>query len=154
MNVLLIMETVVNCALTLEEATTVHAILVLCYMMMATCVLASHLHTKFDFKHYIIDIDECAKRTVFCEQSCHNTEGSYMCDCEPGYHLVNNVSCADINECNYNNGGCDHTCINQEGSYNCLCDTGYTLEEDGLGCSGCYNLIWSTILYYLWKSDR
>ena len=46
MNVLLIMETVVNCALTLEEATTVHAILVLCYMMMATCVLASHLHTK------------------------------------------------------------------------------------------------------------
>lgn len=92
---------------------------------------------KFDFKHYIIDIDECAERTVFCEQSCHNTEGSYVCDCEPGYHLVNNVSCADINECNYNNGGCDHTCNNQEGSYNCLCDAGYTLEEDGVGCSGC-----------------
>ena len=60
-----------------------------------------------------------------------------MCDCEPGYQLINNVSCADINECKYNNGGCDHTCNNQEGSYNCLCDAGYTLEENGLGCSGC-----------------
>ena len=40
----------------------------------------------------IIDIDECASdATNNCEQVCHNTQGSYTCDCDAvGYELDEN----------------------------------------------------------------
>lgn len=34
------------------------------------------------------DIDECAVRKGGCEHKCHNTEGSFYCTCERGYHIA------------------------------------------------------------------
>lgn len=34
------------------------------------------------------DIDECAENNGLCDQTCTNTEGSFFCDCDTGYQLV------------------------------------------------------------------
>ena len=34
------------------------------------------------------DIDECIEGSANCDQDCTNTIGSYMCSCNPGYHLA------------------------------------------------------------------
>ena len=40
------------------------------------------------------DINECATNNGGCSQVCLNTEGSYVCDCYPGYGLgPNNHTC-------------------------------------------------------------
>ena len=40
------------------------------------------------------DINECAINNAGCSQVCNNTEGSYYCDCYPGYELgLNNHTC-------------------------------------------------------------
>ena len=40
------------------------------------------------------DINECASNNGECSQVCLNTEGSYSCDCYPGYELgPNNHTC-------------------------------------------------------------
>ena len=36
---------------------------------------------------YISDIDECSEITDLCEHNCYNTNGSYVCDCKPGYMI-------------------------------------------------------------------
>ena len=33
------------------------------------------------------DVDECGNGDHFCDQVCINTEGSYKCDCQPGYRM-------------------------------------------------------------------
>ena len=35
------------------------------------------------------DIDECAEDTDDCAQTCVDTDGSYSCACDSGYHLAN-----------------------------------------------------------------
>lgn len=35
----------------------------------------------------IPDLDECTMGVHSCEQSCHNTPGSYSCSCEEGFQL-------------------------------------------------------------------
>ena len=41
-----------------------------------------------------LDINECAINNGGCSQVCLNTEGSYSCDCYPGYELgPNNHTC-------------------------------------------------------------
>ena len=85
---------------------------------------------------FISDINECTNGTNLCEHNCYNTNGSYVCDCEPGYQLSNGLTCSDINECDTNNGGCAQVCVNQVESYYCQCNNGYTLDDDAHGCSG------------------
>ena len=87
----------------------------------------------YDCTH--LDINECLNDTHLCEHNCYNTNGSYVCDCQPGYQLTNGLSCSDINECNTDNGGCNQVCINQVGSYYCQCNNGYTLDDDDHGCT-------------------
>ena len=41
------------------------------------------------------DIDECARDNGNCQQSCHNSVGSYRCTCASGYSLApDSRSCA------------------------------------------------------------
>lgn len=35
----------------------------------------------------ITDIDECQEGTHLCSQTCTNTNGSYMCQCQEGFRL-------------------------------------------------------------------
>lgn len=36
---------------------------------------------------YTSDIDECEMDMSGCSQKCYNTEGSFVCSCNPGYEL-------------------------------------------------------------------
>jgi hypothetical protein len=47
----------------------------------------------------------------------------------------------EINECQERSALCEQICINTNGSYDCQCNDGYTLNNDGLTCSGEYNII-------------
>ena len=38
----------------------------------------------------VADINECDTENGGCEQVCMNTEGSYTCECHPGYDLKEN----------------------------------------------------------------
>ena len=46
----------------------------------------------------------------------------------------------DINECETLNGGCEHQCKNTNGSYTCECNKGFSLNGNGKGCSGNFNI--------------
>ena len=37
------------------------------------------------------DLDECAQDDSLCDQICNNTFGSFVCSCESGYALVNDI---------------------------------------------------------------
>ena len=44
--------------------------------------------------HNAIDINECSSNTDQCSNTCINTIGSYVCDCNVGYVLDDNgVNC-------------------------------------------------------------
>ncbi|RUS91377.1 hypothetical protein EGW08_000894, partial [Elysia chlorotica] len=80
-----------------------------------------------------IDEDEC-KNSSACSvtQVCMNTEGSFTCDCLPGY---DGRMCTDVDECKQTTrGGCDQECINLDGGYECACKAGFLLyRENGTG---------------------
>ncbi|KAM7538217.1 hypothetical protein Aperf_G00000076045 [Anoplocephala perfoliata] len=77
------------------------------------------------------DIDEClggAGTTAHCEQICVNKQGSFECQCEPGYELQSDgFSCRQATEyvCQ-NNVNCIHgSCSEGE----CICKSGFTGEQ-------------------------
>ncbi|MCH9664554.1 MAG: hypothetical protein K0U41_01755 [Gammaproteobacteria bacterium] len=35
-----------------------------------------------------VDIDECSLNANLCHQICTNTDGSYTCECNEGYQLM------------------------------------------------------------------
>ncbi|XP_069501343.1 fibulin-2-like isoform X2 [Ambystoma mexicanum] len=76
------------------------------------------------------DIDECQLGSHRCQegQICHNTVGSYRCDCPQGYKLHPLLAkCVDVNECE--SAPCHQQCTNVDGSYRCLCRPGYVLSS-------------------------
>ncbi|WAR27354.1 MLP-like protein [Mya arenaria] len=77
-----------------------------------------------------IDIDECASYSS-CEQSCINTEGSFICVCEQGLQQdrTNLSACRDFNECEDETHNCSQVCDNFYGGYRCECRTGFVLNE-------------------------
>ncbi|XP_055997522.1 uncharacterized protein LOC125648181 [Ostrea edulis] len=81
-------------------------------------------------KNCSVDIDECQLNPSICGSNklCHNTEGSYKCDCLQGFKLIDD-KCEDIDECNdasLNDCPVDTTqCRNTFGNYSCECKEGY-----------------------------
>ncbi|XP_035673026.1 uncharacterized protein LOC118413606 [Branchiostoma floridae] len=73
-----------------------------------------------------IDTDECGN-TCHSSATCKNTDGSYNCSCNPGFH-GNGTYCSDIDEClnsTWNDCHVKATCLNTEGSFNCSCGNGF-----------------------------
>ncbi|KAG0728614.1 Hemicentin-1 [Chionoecetes opilio] len=85
------------------------------------------------------DIDECRLRDR-CQHRCHNTFGSFVCLCPPGYRLNHNQrTCDDIDECVEQSVKCgmEEVCFNQRGSYRCVampCPTGYQRDRATGSC--------------------
>ena len=106
------------------------------------------------------DVNECQSSND-CQQVCINTNGSYSCACNVGFHLsIDQQSCIgtyattcttvsihctlyycfhifcelDIDECEFSN--CSQICNNTEGSYQCSCKEGFTLLPDNTTCHG------------------
>ncbi len=45
----------------------------------------------------IIDVDECQVNNGGCDQTCTNTDGSFICSCDPGLILSDdNFNCEGI----------------------------------------------------------
>lgn len=70
------------------------------------------------------------------EATCRNTDGSYLCDCKPGYEKSDPTlaisKCRDINECERSNPcGQNSKCFNTEGSFECACNDGFIpIDQD------------------------
>ena len=89
------------------------------------------------------DIDECATNETVCLQNetCVNTMGGYLCDCQPGYHKVNG-DCIDIDECLLGSR-CSlltTTCVNTDGGFRCECRTGFTRNPDASPTDVCHDI--------------
>nr|XP_022292249.1 mucin-4-like isoform X6 [Crassostrea virginica] len=96
------------------------------------------------------DVNECTDNPAICgtDRNCQNLQGSYRCDCRPGY-TQSGANCVDINECaNAATNNCTEstTCLNSDGSYTCQCKTGYVqqspydcqdFDECAAGSDGC-----------------
>merc|ERR1711917_178439 len=69
-------------------------------------------------------------------QRCINREGSYTCDCLPGYEPAENGHlCINVDECANNPDICVHgNCIDTEGSFSCECYEGYCISLDTMLC--------------------
>ncbi len=83
-----------------------------------------------------IDIDECDSNPCGTNETCTNSEGSYICSCVDGFKKENGT-CIDINECTENPCGENETCTNSAGSFSCSCDSPYVVKDSK--CTLCGN---------------
>jgi len=68
------------------------------------------------------DVNECVESNGGCEQSCTNTEGSFVCGCKSGLEVANDMrTCNDVDECASPNT-CPSTqiCVNTHASFYCV----------------------------------
>ncbi|CAN7942616.1 unnamed protein product, partial [Ixodes pacificus] len=74
-----------------------------------------------------VDRNECLSRgTCGRNAGCVNTEGSFLCQCKPGYEKIHpspQSRCRDVNECVVGPSPCgtNAKCVNNDGSYRCFC---------------------------------
>ncbi len=83
------------------------------------------------------DVDECALGTHTCSalKACTNTEGSFMCECMPGYTSYY-ATCRDVNECSSSTRCPAHLeCVNVPGSFFCVCPSGFWANSTSLNGS-------------------
>lgn len=84
-------------------------------------------------------MDECKTKNICGPNSkCYNREGSYECECRPGFEKIEPHSltskCKDVNECLHESAcGANSKCINTEGSYSCTCNDGF-IGDPFTGC--------------------
>ncbi|XP_019939714.2 adhesion G protein-coupled receptor E5 [Paralichthys olivaceus] len=93
-----------------------------------------------------VDLNECEDWQNKCgnHTSCHNTIGSFYCQCLKGFKNslgkvnftggeLTSGQCLDMNECMNNDEICGRAgnCSNLIGSYKCTCESGYTSGNNG-----------------------
>ncbi|KAJ8345809.1 hypothetical protein SKAU_G00300020 [Synaphobranchus kaupii] len=83
-------------------------------------------------------IDECAEDPNLCgpNADCTNTNGSHICTCHLGYHVIGSVPstsspCEDMDECVAVPCGSNAACFNTLASFYCTCADGY-IASSGL----------------------
>lgn len=68
------------------------------------------------------NVNECLVNNGGCSQTCTDTVGSYLCSCNRGFMLSNDMrNCMDVNECvEFSNACPTGTCVNNPGGYTCV----------------------------------
>ena len=64
------------------------------------------------------DIDECVERTAGCEQTCVNSNGSFVCSCADGYDMNQDNATCTIGT-SPDNDAVSTVCIARERSRDC-----------------------------------
>lgn len=82
------------------------------------------LYTGYN-KHLIYVWKKCSA----IGSKCLNEEGSFKCECLPGY-VGDGFNCTDVNECQWSknkNKACplNSKCLNLPGSFKCQCNSGF-----------------------------
>ena len=97
MSVLAIMEAVIKIVLILLAVSSVVVIVDIHWAVMDLTAMVSYLYIQKDcsMKSLLSDINECDEGISGCNQTCTNTNGSYICSCYNGYVLD-----ADDHSCN------------------------------------------------------
>ena len=89
MNVVQTMEDVNSTVIIQLVVITVDVTLVIVWTLIVTAVMV-HVYMYYYLLFIcILDIDECSLNNDGCNQYCTNTDGSYLCYCTSGYHLMN-----------------------------------------------------------------
>ncbi|KAL3865813.1 hypothetical protein ACJMK2_043163, partial [Sinanodonta woodiana] len=93
-----------------------------------------------------IDLNECLFNPDLCKNGrCINTDGSFRCECDPGYVVDSTGStCIDNDECQVRSMCGNGTCSNTVGSFHCTCGPGFApgpkeVCEDENECDGPLN---------------
>ena len=82
---------------TLKVVSTVLVKKVTGWLMMISIVKVQ-ARKELHFHIIRLDIDECKENSHLCDHNCYNTNGSYICDCQPGYTMNDTIySCIGIN---------------------------------------------------------
>ncbi|XP_012728951.2 vitamin K-dependent protein S [Fundulus heteroclitus] len=85
------------------------------------------------------DIDECTdpEFPAGCNQKCHNIPGSFLCLCEEGFFINDNINCVDVNECLLYPSICEQPakCVNTPGMYECRCPVGFKYNFTSRTCN-------------------
>ncbi|KAL4228223.1 Fibrillin-1 [Mactra antiquata] len=73
------------------------------------------------------DLNECMLEPLLCKNGrCINTDGSFRCECNPGYILnAYGEECVDNDECKIQGACGNGTCENTPGGFICSCDDGF-----------------------------
>ena len=73
------------------EVTTVSVILGIHWnLTIITAQVMTLIYVAIFIYNQLSDIDECTLGINGCNQNCVNTDGSYLCSCFAGYHLMSN----------------------------------------------------------------
>ncbi|MFT7801326.1 matrilin-4 isoform X1 [Arapaima gigas] len=79
--------------------------------------------------------DPCLDSDHGCEHICESSQGSYHCECLPGYRLnPDGKTCSVVDLCAEGRHECQQICTSSPGSYTCSCRLGYTLKQDKRTC--------------------
>ncbi|GCB62493.1 hypothetical protein scyTo_0011474 [Scyliorhinus torazame] len=90
---------------------------------------------------YCKDYNECETTPTICGRNanCHNTEGSYYCECDKGFARSTGETnftgyrrgCRDTDECLRNPCSSNANCSNTQGSFTCTCNPGFISTSGG-----------------------
>uniref|UniRef100_UPI00358E543E growth arrest-specific protein 6-like n=1 Tax=Myxine glutinosa TaxID=7769 RepID=UPI00358E543E len=89
-------------------------------------------------KNCATDINECEEGKASCDHVCINTDGSFHCRCNVGYHTELDLrSCTDDDECLRDPTLCgpNIVCENHPGYYTCRCPFGYSYNKIEQTCT-------------------
>ncbi|KAK1785560.1 hypothetical protein P4O66_018920, partial [Electrophorus voltai] len=131
----------------IDDRLTMRGLYLLCLGLLAPVIEMTSMkdcgHGYLKIGSQCVDEDECDFENPICGDHavCTNTNGSYYCNCKPGYQtyprtfnftLSSSKRCRDIDECSEVKDLCgpNSKCNNFPGSYFCTCKPGFKPSND------------------------